>query len=345
MAFEKIAKNCIYAYLYDIEPLFGVFSLLNGEEVHRLCSDIYGKKQTDEWRKQYHFLFETYEAVKQAELFNMLDILLDVFDESFTLKGFYDHLSSMPEDERLYKMAGWSYRKISREELSHALHDDAALDAIYVKTQDAVPSFLGLSTFIRQNSRFVKEFFELAEELNAPSLKGAVDAHSEAFESFKQTVSGTLETEKPLEASQLIMGKTFHNRGPYETFYFVPSLLMPGKAIRLFYDNGTKHNKQILICSIREKAKDPKDTVAALKAFSDETRYRILKLISANGPMKGQDIVKQLQLAPSTISHHMNELKESGLITEESVKTAKYYGLASGRFKEVLEAVREDFNL
>ena len=32
MLFEKIAENCIYAYDPEIETIFGVISLLDGEE-------------------------------------------------------------------------------------------------------------------------------------------------------------------------------------------------------------------------------------------------------------------------------------------------------------------------
>ncbi len=345
MIFKKKSKNCIFAYSSDIEPIFGVFSLLNGEDLHQECSSIYGEKQVNDWKNHYHFLFETYEAVKNLYLYNIFDILLDVFDESFTLQGFYDHLMSIPDDIRLFRIADWSYYKISREEIKQALHDDTALDLLYSKAQDRCPSYLGLSSFVRQNNRFIKEYFELAKDMNKPSLKGAIDNRSVEIESFEQKVTDALEKDDPLTASQNIMGKTFHNRGPYEFYYFVPSLLVPGKSFRLFYENGTKHNKQILVCSIREEEKSIKDTVSALKAFSDETRYQILKLLSKNGPMKGQDIVKELQLAPSTISHHMSELKESGLITEEPVKTSKYYGLSSNRVKEVIQAITDDLNI
>lgn len=345
MVFEEISKNCIFAYPSDIEPIFGVLSLLNGEDIHRECSNIYGEKKISEWRNHYHFLFETYEAVKELYLNNMFDVLLDVFNDSFTVQGFYKYLKSMPEDVRLFRMADWSYYKISQEEISQALNDDSALDALYLKVQDRCPSYLGISSFIRQNDRFIKEFFELANDMNTPSLKGAIDNKTTEIDSFREKITEALKKADPLTTSQDIMGKTFYNRGPYELYYFVPSLLIPAKAFRLFYDNGTLHNKQILVRSIREEEKSVKATVSALKALSDETRYQILKLLSHNGPMKGQDIVKELQLAPSTISHHMSELKESGLITEEPVKTSKYYGLASNRVNEVIQAIQDDLNL
>lgn len=345
MLFEKIAENCIYAYDPEIETIFGVMSLLDGEEDNSECTKIYGEKKIEEWRSKYCFLFETYEAVKSLTEFELLDVILDVFSEDFSLQRFYDVYKSMPEDARIYRMGAWYIRKINKDEISRALNDDTSLDELYSKVNEHCHSYLGLSSFVRENKRFIKEFFELAKEMNTPALKKAINKCSDDMDSFKQNMTDRLKNKSPLEVSQDIMGKTFHNRGPYEMFYFVPSLMMPEKRFRLFYENGTKNNRQILFWNIKNEKQSKEDLVAVLKAISDETRYQILRLLSDKGAMKGQDMVKELKLAPSTISHHMSELKECGLITEEPVKTSKYYGLSSNRLKEVLQTIKIDFNL
>lgn len=345
MLFEKIAENCIYAYDPELETIFGALSLLDGEEDNSECTKIYGEKKIEEWRSKYCFLFETYEAVKSLTDFELVDVILDVFAEDFSLQKFYDVYKSMPEDARIYRMGAWYLRKINKDEISRALNDDASLDELYSKVNECCHSYLGFSSFVRENKRFIKEFFELAKEMNTSSLKKAIKECSDDIDSFKQNMIERLKDKNPLEVSQDIMGKSFHNRGPYEMFYFVPSLMMPGKRFRLFYENGTKNNRQILFWNIRNEKQSKGDIVAVLKAISDETRYQILRLLSNKGPMKGQDIVKELKLAPSTISHHMSELKECGLITEEPVKTSKYYGLSSNKLKEVLQTIKIDFNL
>ena len=66
----------------------------------------------------------------------------------------------------------------------------------------------------RENKRFIKEFFELAKEMNTPALKKAINKCSDDMDSFKQNMTDRLKNKSPLEVSQDIMGKTFHNRGP-----------------------------------------------------------------------------------------------------------------------------------
>ena len=344
MLFEKIDKNCIYVSAPELEAFFGVFSLLSGEEVHQECTQIYGAEKIAEWKRRYRFLFETYEAIKGLAPYDLFDIILDCFDEKFTIDSFADYLLSLPKEERIFRMAGWSYVcKVTKSEIKKALKDDEAMDELYSKAQKDCPGYLGFVSFVGQNDRYLKELFSLAKELDSPALQGAIDEAQAAFDEYRNRVIKTLESEEPLECSQILMGKTFHNKGPYEKFFFVGSLLVPAKVMRLFYENGTKHNKQLLICNVRDSEKNEEDTIAALKALSDVTRYQILKLLLKDGPMKGQDIVRELGLAPSTISHHMTELKDSGLITEEPVKTSKYYGISKKRIKEVLDAVKSDF--
>lgn len=346
MQFENITPNSIYAFTPETEPIFGALCLLSGEQLHQEFSNIFGADKIGDIKKRYRFLLETFDAVKELYLWNITDIMLDIFDEQFSADSFYEYTVSMPDDERIFKMAAWSYfGKITQKDIADSITDDKALDKLYSKVSDFCKSFLGLTTFIRQNRKFTDEFFSLVKDLNTPALIKAIKARKGEFSKFKDTLTRSLEKDKPLQYSQELMGKTFHNRGPYETFYFVPSLLLPKRALRLFYENGTKHNKQILFCNILEAQNNMQDAVTALKSLSDETRYQILKVLSQKGPMKGQDIVKELNLAPSTISHHMTGLKESGLITEEPVKTSKYYGIASNRINEIFDMVKKDLSI
>lgn len=346
MRWETLNDNCIFAYVPEAEPLFGAFSLLGGEAVHHVCTDLYGAARIAEWRRRYRFLFETFDAVKALGPYSMFDFLLDYLSEDFTAEGFRDYILSLPDDERVFRQAGWSwFGGTTQEDILRALTDDAALDALYARVEEQCPSFLGVSSFVRQNKRYIEEFFALAAELDDTALLDALQAQEKAIDAFRAQMAEGLASSDGLDCSQKLMGKTFHNRGPYETFYFLPSLLLPAASLRLFYDNGTPHNKQILICSIREPEKGREETIAALKALSDETRYQILMLLAKHSPVNGQDIVRALKLAPSTISHHMTELKERSLVTEEPVKTAKYYGISKKAVRELLETVGKDLKL
>ncbi len=53
--------------------------------------------------------------------------------------------------------------------------------------------------------------------------------------------------------------------------------------------------------------------VPAIKAMSDETRLKIIDMLSW-GEMCACDILKELSISQSTLSYHMKILSESGLV-------------------------------
>lgn len=62
--------------------------------------------------------------------------------------------------------------------------------------------------------------------------------------------------------------------------------------------------------------------------FIYRTKKQILKLFVNGTPLTLTDISKQLGLAPSTVSQHLNELKDLGAIQEvdrQGTKKWKYY--------------------
>ncbi|MBO4418639.1 MAG: winged helix-turn-helix transcriptional regulator [Oscillospiraceae bacterium] len=345
MRWESLKENCFFAFSPELEAFLGAFSLLCGEAAHHVCTDLYGARRIEAWQRQYRFLFETHNAVKDLAP-SPLEFLLDHLSADFTLPGLRAYIFSLPPEQRLFRQVEWRwFGGTTQEELLLALTDDAALDTLFGRVEERCSSFLGVSSFVRQNDRYLSEFFALAEELDTQTLRDALREQEPAVEAFRAQTAESLASAEPLECAQKLMGKTFHNRGPYETFYFMPSLLLPFASMRFFYDNGTPHNKQILLCSIREPERAQEDTIAALKALADETRYQIMMLLARSGPVSGQEIVRALKLAPSTVSHHMTELRERGLVTEEQVKTAKYYGVSRKSVWALLEAVERDLKL
>ena len=58
--------------------------------------------------------------------------------------------------------------------------------------------------------------------------------------------------------------------------------------------------------------------------------------------MRGLDIARRVSIATSTVSHHMEQMKECGLVTEEPVKNSKYYGLSKQSAKTLLDEIAKD---
>ncbi len=55
------------------------------------------------------------------------------------------------------------------------------------------------------------------------------------------------------------------------------------------------------------------DYLPAIKALSDETRLKIIDMLSC-GEMCACDILKEFSISQSTLSYHMKILSESGLV-------------------------------
>ena len=71
------------------------------------------------------------------------------------------------------------------------------------------------------------------------------------------------------------------------------------------------------------------------KALSDPNRREILNLLK-DGPMTAGEIVEHFQVSGATISHHLNMLKESGLILDDSQGKYIYYELNTSVVEELM---------
>ena len=78
------------------------------------------------------------------------------------------------------------------------------------------------------------------------------------------------------------------------------------------------------------------DTV--LKAIADPTRRQILALLRER-PMTAGEIAEPFEISKPSISHHLNQLKEAGLVYGERKGTTITYHLNLSVFEEFLTAL------
>ena len=346
MRFERLRNDCVFAFVPELEPVWGAISLLSGETVHTLCTEIYGTEQIVTWKRKYNFLFEIYAVITKHFNVNMLDYLLEMPLENISLDSLRKTVLAESAVDFVWRQMSLDYfcKDANKETLEKAMTDDAALDVAYGWIADHCESFLAFSAFVRQSQRFISEFFSLAKDMQTPDLETAMEKQASEVERMYQSVCQGAKADDLLLFSQEMMGKTFRNRGPYSEFIFLPSYLIPLKACR-FFDMDGDNKRQILFLALRQISRGREDKVKALKAIADPTRYQILTILAQEGPMRGMDIAKKVSVATSTISHHMEQMRDCGLVTEEPVKNAKYYGLSKQSAKTLLDEIARDFEI
>jgi DNA-binding transcriptional ArsR family regulator len=76
------------------------------------------------------------------------------------------------------------------------------------------------------------------------------------------------------------------------------------------------------------------DCVEFCRTLSDETRQRILRMLADEGEMNVSDVVAAFDVSQPTISHHLNVLKQFGLVTSRKEGKQVFYAINRDRVTE-----------
>lgn len=345
MLLEKINDNTTFVYMPQLDAIYSVINLVDGEDGLEFCRDIYGDEQVEKWRKKYPFLVETSIAIKNIYPLGIWDFILDMQLEGLDLEQYHKNLKDIKPEDFLWRVFDLDFVEgASKETIVEAFTEDKALNEVYDWVKADCESFLAFTAFIRYSERYIDEFFALAEEMQQAYPDELFEKQEVLVEAMRKEVMAGVAELGAFEYSQKVMGKTFRNRGPYERFIFVPSYTMNRRVVR-FFNVKENHKTQVMFLSLKENRRNQEDVLRVLKAMGDGTRYQILALLAKEGTMRGMDIAKKVSVATSTVSHHMEQLKESGLITEEQVKNSKYYGLNRNVATELIKDLQKDLGL
>ena len=81
------------------------------------------------------------------------------------------------------------------------------------------------------------------------------------------------------------------------------------------------------------------EILVRLGALADDTRLRILRLISEEGEQRSKDIMQELELSQSAASRHLKQLSATGYLTERRCEGAKCYDINDERVDNTLRAL------
>lgn len=190
-----------------------------------------------------------------------------------------------------------------------------------------------------ETEKFRNSMTELLHELNNKYFDSLVKDQAAYYSSMTEDIKEEMEGKSPLDFSQELYGKKFRRVYDFKDYLFVPSYFFRPNKMRFF-----NFNTQIIIFSADNedmKKLGTGDRISnVLKVVSDRTRLEILRELSIESGY-GKTLAEKLKLTTSTISHHLDQLKEVGLVTEERIKNIKYFNVNKKEVEKVLKELKE----
>jgi ArsR family transcriptional regulator len=88
-------------------------------------------------------------------------------------------------------------------------------------------------------------------------------------------------------------------------------------------------------------AEDAEQLARRFKALGDPTRVRLLSLIAAHGGGEACicDLIEPVGLSQPTVSHHMKQLADAGLVTRQQRGKWAYYRIVDDTFAALAAAI------
>ncbi len=117
---------------------------------------------------------------------------------------------------------------------------------------------------------------------------------------------------------------------PVTDMVFIPVYLLPSQVFMLYgYGNVTVlFDSERTAALVAEMQQHKERLLATFKALGDGSRLDILRMIAQHeGMINGKKIAEHLDLSAPTVSRHLTQLRDAGLIAEESQdnRTITYY--------------------
>ncbi|HYF82493.1 MAG TPA: winged helix-turn-helix domain-containing protein [Clostridia bacterium] len=267
---------------------------------------------------------EMQEFVLREKMFDDVELLIK------RIKG-YDKVNF------IYTFIG---EELSIENIQTLCGDTEALRKLLSGTENKISNDLEVLKYLfHETEKFRNSMLELLHELNNKHFDSLIRNQSTYYSSLTDQVEEKMEGKSPLDFSQEFYGKKFKRIYDFKDYLFIPSYFLRPNKIRFF-----NFNTQIIIFSMDNdnlKRLEAGDRISnVLKVVSDRTRLEILRELTS-GPDYGKTLAEKLRLTTSTISHHLDQLKEVGLVTEERIKNIKYFNVNKKEVEKVLKEFKE----
>jgi DNA-binding transcriptional ArsR family regulator len=172
----------------------------------------------------------------------------------------------------------------------------------------------------------------------------------ECAEAFEQVDFSNMPTEAIVEAvtARDLKGRDFFEKEMTEARHiqFVPS---PHIGPYVTWLNDEKNGDDMVFFGARMPQNSPRrsdelsrsELLTRLNALADETRLRMLEMLTREEEICAQDFITALDLSQSSASRHLRQLTASGYLTERRRDVAKCYSLNKDRINDTIKALSQ----
>jgi len=138
-----------------------------------------------------------------------------------------------------------------------------------------------------------------------------------------------------------ITGKPKRIFAGYKEYYIIPSYFVSPRLIRI-YSNDKLY--MVFDCRLtRDKKEALLDELSnLLKVIDDKSRMEILRIL-VNNKSYGKALSDIIGISTPTVSHHLEVLKQAGLVKEEKIRNIKYFYADKDRLKKVIDDINKYF--
>lgn len=138
-----------------------------------------------------------------------------------------------------------------------------------------------------------------------------------------------------------ITGKPKRIFAGYKEYYIIPSYFVSPRLIRIYSDDKLY---MVFDCRLtRDKKEALLDELSnLLKVIDDKSRMEILRIL-VNNKSYGKALSDIIGISTPTVSHHLEVLKQAGLVKEEKIRNIKYFYADKDRLKKVIDNINKYF--
>ncbi len=312
--------------------ILSLMSVLSRPEYHESVLELHGFSDIKrQFQKELKLLaeFETFQ-------FSWLEFML-IISEREHIDLFFDDILKLDKPKQLQYFFG---SLITFEEAQSAAQDitefskqlqllnmspsHAAIEALW-HFDDWTNRFKTLAIDLSSHAEFNRqlntpEYSTLSEALCLQFKQGMLDRH-------------------PLSYAQELMGKPFWNIADYKHYEFIPVHFISPYKMRLM-DSDTMIYVHSLHRTPNTELATAEGLAEVLKLLSDPNRLKILQMLYMK-PMYGKEVAEVLGLTTATVSHHLENLRQKGLVQVEQSKQIKYFSANLPKVRTLLQAVEQ----